>query len=297
MRIAIAGATGEVGRMMVRVLEEQHIHPDECHFFASSKSAGSTLMFYGQEYKVEELTHEKLKAGYDYVLFSAGSGVSKIFAPTAAEAGSVVIDNSSAFRMNVDVPLVVPEINGDILKGYRGIVANPNCSTIQMVLGLYEIHRRFGIKSIVVSTYQSVSGAGKKGMDELRDQIEGHIEPKKFIRQIHLNVIPQIGALLENGFSEEEMKMVHEPRKIFRDESILVWPTTVRVPVFYGHSESVLVETRRSASLKQVRDALLESENVVLTDDIISPIEAAGTDFVYISRLRAFDEFRFLMCC
>lgn len=295
MRIAVVGATGEVGRMMIKVLEEHKVQPDELRLFASARTAGMSLLFGGKSYTVEELTHDVLREGFDYVLFSAGSDVAKEYAPTAAEAGSVVIDNSSAFRRDATIPLIVPEINGDILEGYRGIVANPNCSTIQMVLGLYEIHRRFGIKSIVVSTYQSVSGAGKKGMNELQSQIEGHIHPQKFVRQIHLNVIPHIGTILDNGFSDEEMKMVHETHKILRDDSISIWPTTVRVPVLYGHSEAIWIEIRDAASLEDLRGAIESSEDVVLTDSVISPLEGAGTDFVYVSRLRAFDDRRFLM--
>ncbi|HPR90824.1 MAG TPA: aspartate-semialdehyde dehydrogenase, partial [Synergistaceae bacterium] len=245
MKIAVVGATGEVGRMMTRVLQEQNVKPGKIDFYASAKSAGSSVEFYGKKYEVKELAKKAMKEGYDYLLFSAGGSVSREFAPIAAEAGSVVIDNSSAFRMDSAIPLVVPEINGDLLKGYtQGIVANPNCSTIQMVLGLYRIHERFGIRSIVVSTYQSVSGAGKNGMNELEEQMKGTIAPKKFIKQIHLNVVPQIGALLENGFTDEEMKMVNETRKILRDPDISIWATTIRVPVLYCHSESIYVETR-----------------------------------------------------
>ncbi|MFA7363020.1 MAG: aspartate-semialdehyde dehydrogenase [Aminobacteriaceae bacterium] len=296
MRLAVVGATGEVGRMMVRVLQEQNVQPAEVEFFASAKSAGAEVEFYGKKYRVKELTKKAMEQGYDYLLFSAGASVSREFAPTAAGAGSVIIDNSSAFRMSPEIPLVVPEINGDILRGYRkGIVANPNCSTIQMVLGLYRIHERYGIRSIVVSTYQSVSGAGKNGMNELEEQMKGHIAPKKFVKQIHLNVVPQIGSLLENGFTDEEMKMVNETRKILRDPEISIWPTTVRVPVLYCHSEAVFVETRKAFDLSGLEAAVAGSEHVVLTQDMVTPLDAAGTDLTFVSRLRAFDDTRFLM--
>jgi aspartate-semialdehyde dehydrogenase len=296
MKIAVVGATGEVGRMMTKVLQEQNVKPGKIDFYASAKSAGSGVEFHGKKYEVKELTKKAMKEGYDYLLFSAGGSVSREFAPVAAEAGSVVIDNSSAFRMDPAIPLVVPEINGDLLKGYsKGIVANPNCSTIQMVLGLYRVHERFGIRSIVVSTYQSVSGAGKNGMNELEEQMKGTIAPKKFIKQIHLNVVPQIGALLENGFTDEEMKMVNETRKILRDPDISIWPTTIRVPVLYCHSESVFVETRKAFDMDGLAEALEASENVIHTGEMFSPIDVAGSDTVYVGRLRAFDATRFLM--
>lgn len=296
MKIAVVGATGEVGRMMTRVLQEQNVRPDEISFFASARSAGEGVEFYGRKHRVKELTEEAMRERYDYLLFSAGAAVSRQYAPIAAEAGSVVIDNSSAFRMDPAIPLVVPEINGDLLKGYcRGIVANPNCSTIQMVLALYRVHERYGIRSIVVSTYQSVSGAGKNGMNELEDQMRGHIAPKKFVKQIHLNVVPQIGSLLENGFTDEEMKMVNETRKILRDPDISVWPTTVRVPVLYCHSESIFTETRKPFDLPGIEAALEAGEHVVFSRDMFTPLDAAGTDLTYVGRVRAFDDTRFLM--
>lgn len=295
VKLAVVGATGEVGRMMIRVLQEQNVKPKKIDFYASAKSAGTKVEFHGEKYAVKELTQKAMKEGYDYLLFSAGASVSRKFAPAAAEAGSVVIDNSSAFRIAPEIPLVVPEINGDVLKGYKGIVANPNCSTIQMVLGLYKIHERFGIRSIVVSTYQSVSGAGRNGMNELEDQMKGTIAPKKFIKQIHLNVVPQIGLLLENGFTDEEMKMVNETRKILRDPAISVWPTTIRVPVLYCHSEAVFVETRTAFDMGDLVEALDASEHVIHTDDMVSPLDVAGSDLTYVSRLRTFDNTRFLM--
>jgi len=295
MRIAVAGATGEVGRMMTRVLQETGIIPDDIAFLASSHSAGQEIIFNDRSYTVQELTDDVLKEGFDYVLFSAGGSVSKRFSPVAAEAGAVVIDNSSAFRMEEDIPLVVPEINGDILKGYRGIVANPNCSTIQMVLSLYKIHERFGLRTIVVSTYQAVSGAGRKGINELADQEKGIIEPAAFVRQIHRNVVPQIGDILDDGFSTEEMKMVNETRKILCDPYISVWPTTIRVPVEYGHSEAVFAETRSPFTLEGLRKAIKDSEDVELSDEMVSPLEVAGTDITCVSRLRTFDNERFLL--
>ena len=224
MRIAVVGATGEVGRMMTRVLQERGVKPGGIDFYASARSAGATVEFHGEVHRVKELTRGAMEEGYDYLLFSAGGAVSREFAPTAAASGSVVIDNSSAFRMDPAGPLVVPEINGDLLRGYgSGVVANPNCSTIQMVLSLYRVHERFGLDTIVVSTYQAVSGAGRSGMDELGDQMEGRVAPRKFIKQIHLNVVPQIGALLDSGFTDEEMKMVDETRKILRDPGISIF--------------------------------------------------------------------------
>ncbi|MFA7620474.1 MAG: aspartate-semialdehyde dehydrogenase [Aminobacteriaceae bacterium] len=296
MKIAVVGATGEVGRTMIKVLQERDVRPQEIDFYASARSAGSSVEFKGAIHQVKELDKRAMTLGYDYLLFSAGGAVSREYAPLAADAGAVVIDNSSAFRMEAAIPLVVPEINGDLLKGYRsGIVANPNCSTIQMVLALYRVHERFGIKTIVVSTYQAVSGAGKSGMDELKEQMEGRVSPKKFIKQIHLNVVPQIGSLLENGFTDEEMKMVDETRKILRDPEISIWPTAIRVPVYYGHSESIFVETRNPFDMSSLRSALDASEGVASSDGMVSPVEIAGGDDVHVCRLRSFDERRFLI--
>lgn len=295
MRIAVVGATGEVGRMMTKVLEESDIKPDTLDLFASSRSAGTEVEFRDKIYHVIELTEESMKNGYDYIMFSAGASVSKKYAPIAAEAGSVIIDNSSAFRMDNNVPLVVPEINGYLMKGYRGIVANPNCSTIQMVLSLYKVNEYFGIKSIIVSTYQAVSGAGNKGIIELDDQMVGDVRPKVFARQIHLNVVPQIGDFLDSGFTTEEMKMVDETRKILGDQDITVWPTTVRVPVIYGHSESIMVETTEPFELGKLKEAFNESEDVEFSDNFATPVETAGSDLTYVSRLRTFDDRHFLI--
>ncbi len=294
MRLAIVGATGEVGRMMLRKLEEEKISPKVIDLLASKRSEGKHLKFETRDLEVKELREGSFDKGYDYVLFSAGATVSKHYAPMAAERGAVVIDNSSAFRSDAEIPLVVPEINGDILKGYGGIVANPNCSTIQMVLSLSGIYKSYGIKTIVVSTYQAVSGAGNKGIAELEEQERGDIRPSVFVRQIHRNVVPIIGDLLHSNFSTEEMKMVHETRKIFRDDSISVWPTTVRVPVVYGHSESVFCETVRPFSLEDLRREIESSKDVVYSEERLTPVEVAGSDSVFVSRLRGFDGNRFL---
>ena len=295
MKVAIAGATGEVGRTIIRALEEQNVRPETIDFYSSSRSAGSKIEFGGRSFTVKELTEEAARAGYDYFFFSAGGAVSSRFAPLAAEGGALVIDNSSAFRMEDSVPLVTPEINGDLLKGYRGIVANPNCSTIQMVLALYKIHEEYGLKTVVVSTYQSVSGAGRSGIDELEAQEGGDMTALKFARQIHRNLIPRIGSLLENGFTDEEMKMVNETRKILRDPRVSIWPTAVRVPVAYCHSEAIFAETERPFTLEGLEAALKGGENVILTEDKDTPLDLAGTDLTAVSRVRAFDNTRFLM--
>lgn len=295
MRIAVVGATGEVGRMITKVLEERAVNPGEIAFYASARSAGEFVEFAGRKHKVRELTKEAMKEGYDYLLFSAGGAVSREFGPLAAEAGSVVIDNSSAFRMVPGIPLVVPQINGGLLRGYKGIVANPNCSTIQMVLGLHKIHWSYGLRAIVVSTYQSVSGAGRRGMDELEAQVKGPSAPEKFPKAIHLNVIPHIGAMVEGGFTDEEMKMVDETRKILDDPDISIWPTAVRVPVLYCHSESIFAETRRPFTVAGLEEALGSSEDVKLSADLVTPLDCAGTDTTFVSRIRTFDDSRFLM--
>ena len=295
MKLAVVGATGEVGRMMLKKLEEEAITPEEIDLFSSSRSAGSLMKFAGKSIEVRELREDSLRRDYDYVLFSAGASVSKTFAPLAASCGAVVIDNSSAFRQSEEIPLVVPEINGCLLKGYRGIVANPNCSTIQMVLSLHKIHRRFDLKTIVVSTYQAVSGAGNRGIVELERQEAGSQDQAVFVRKIHRNVVPVIGDILENSFSAEEMKMINETRKILGDSKVSIWPTTVRVPVAHGHSEAVFCETEKPFELEELKEELRASEDVVLTDERFTPVEIAGSDLVYVSRIRSFDSHRFLL--
>jgi len=295
LRLGIVGATGEVGRKMVKLLEDSKLRVSELRLFATERSAGTRLKFRESEITVEKTDEDKMKLGFDYLLFSAGASTSKRYAPIAVEHGTTVIDNSSAFRMEKEIPLVVPEINGDLLKDYFGIIANPNCSTIQMVLSLHRIHRKFGVKKIVITTLQSVSGAGRKGINELMRQMEGDEKNEIFPRPIKFNVIPLIGSIDENGFCTEEMKLVNETRKILGDESIEVVATTVRVPVIYGHSESIYVELEKEiSSLDELKDTMCEEERIVFSKDIVTPIEIADTDEVYISRIRMLDERRFV---
>ncbi|SHE83274.1 aspartate semialdehyde dehydrogenase [Marinitoga hydrogenitolerans DSM 16785] len=295
MKIGIVGATGEVGRTMVKVLEDLNINVTELKLFASKKSEGKEIKFKNKGYFVEELTEEKMKDKFDYLLFSAGATISKKFAPLASEFGNIVIDNSSAFRMEKDIPLVVPEINGEIIKNYRGIIANPNCSTIQMVLALSNIQKEFGISEIFVSTYQAVSGAGNKGIQELLNQLKGMNNITHFPEKIMNNVIPQIGPIESNGFTQEEMKMINETKKIYSDYSINVYPTAVRVPVLYGHSESITFKTKKKASILEVKELISNTKNVKYTDNLITPLNVEGSDITYVSRLRKMDEYTFLM--
>jgi aspartate-semialdehyde dehydrogenase len=298
VNVAVVGATGAVGEAMVEILAERRFPVKEIALLASARSVGKVVRFGGRSVRVERLEDfdfSKTQIG----LFSAGGAVSADHAPRAAAAGCVVIDNTSHFRYDVDVPLVVPEVNPGALAGYRarGIVANPNCSTIQMVVALKPIHDAVGIERINVATYQSVSGAGAKGVRELAGQTADllnakPIEPKAFTRQIAFNVIPHIDVFLENGYTKEEMKMVWETRKILDAPDLLVNPTCVRVPVFYGHSEAVHIETRSRISAQEVRELLRTSPGVVVVDERrnggypTAVREAAGHDPVFVGRVR-----------
>jgi len=297
VNIAVAGATGAVGNQMISCLEEADFPVRSVKFLASSRSVGRSLRFKGELIAVEELKEDSFK-GMDIALFSAGGGTSEKFAPLAARDGCVVVDNSSAWRMDSDVPLIVPEVNSHAIAQYtkKGIIANPNCSTIQMVVALKPIYKKFGIKRIVVSTYQAVSGTGKKAIDELFDQTRAMInflkyENKVYPHPIAFNCLPHIDSFLDNGYTKEEMKMVHETRKILEDDSIGVTATTVRVPVFYGHSESVNVETREPVSAREVIALLEQAPGIKVVDDPSMnryPLatEAAGQDLTLVGRIR-----------
>lgn len=290
VKVAIVGATGMVGRNFLKVLEERNFPIDKLYLFASAKSAGSTLSFKSKEYMVEELKEDSFDRGIDIALFSAGAGTSLKFAKIAASKGCVVVDNSSAWRMYDDVPLVVPEVNPEDIKWHNGIIANPNCSTIQAVVALKPLDDRFGIKRIIYSTYQAVSGAGMGGYDDLVNGVKGE-PPKKFPHQIAYNVLPHIDVFLENGYTKEEMKMVDETRKIMHRPDLKVTATTVRVPVFYGHSESINVEFKKNFELNEIFDALKNAPGIIIIDNpqlnqYPMPIHAAGKDEVFVGRIR-----------
>ncbi len=271
--VAIAGATGAVGGAMLDVLRRKNFPINELRLLASERSVGKKIIFNGTEYSVQQLSKDAF-AGIDIALFSAGASRSLEFAPAAAAAGAVVIDNSSAFRMDPEIPLVVPEVNPHAIAQYnkRGIIANPNCSTIQMLVALKPIYDQVGIKRLVISTYQAVSGTGAKAIDELKGQILAYaagqpLEHKVYPHQIAFNCLPQIDSFLDNGYTKEEMKMVNETRKIFEDDSIGITATTVRVPVFYGHSEAVNIETREKISATEVKKLLANAPGVQLVDE------------------------------
>ncbi len=287
MHIGIAGATGAVGRMMIRVLEEMKISVGCLDPFATERSEGIVLQFNGMPISVQRLTEESMRQRYDFLLFSAGSETSRRFASVAADAGNTVIDNSSAFRKDKAIPLVVPEVNGDLLRDYRGIVANPNCSTIQLVLALHPLKKAFGLKRVLITTFQSVSGAGNKGIRELEEQRNGSMQTRHFPHMIDLNVIPQIGAFGDGDYCEEELKMHHEIRKILGDDMIEVSAETVRVPVLYGHSESVYVELERDATPNEAMKLLETAPGVALhRDEYITPREIGDSDQSHICRVR-----------
>jgi aspartate-semialdehyde dehydrogenase len=295
-KVAVAGATGAVGNLMVKVLEERAFPVSDIKLLASVRSIGKTLSFHGADIAVEELTENSFE-GVDLALFSAGSGISRKFAPIAVQAGTVVIDNSSAWRMDPQVPLVVPEVNPEAALKHCGIIANPNCSTIQMVVALKPIYDEAGIRRIVVTTFQAVSGPGKRAIEELRLQIEDIAQGREAVRQVYphqiaFNCFPHIGSFLDNGFSEEEMKMVNETRKIFDDPKIRVCATTVRIPVVYSHSESINIETEKPISPEQARKLLETAPGVTVLDDPSNgvypvPLIAAGTDVTFVGRIRA----------
>lgn len=296
--VAVVGATGAVGEEMIKTLEQRKFPVADFLPLASSRSTGKSVTFNGEQYNVEELKDSSF-ANIDIALFSAGASRSLEFAPHAVKSGAVVVDNSSAYRMDPQIPLVVPEVNPQAIARHKGIIANPNCSTIQMVVALKPLHDHAKIRRIVVSTYQSVSGTGKKAIEELDMQTRDifnmrDVEVNVYPHQIAFNCLPQIDVFLDNGYTKEEMKMVNETRKIIGDDSIKVTATTVRVPVFYSHSESVNVEFERPISPEKAREILSTAPGVEVKDDparSLYPlaIHAAGKDPVYVGRIRVDD--------
>lgn len=291
MKVAIVGATGLVGGVMLKVLAEKNIFISDLLLVASEKSVGTKMQFRGKEISVISM-QDAIAQKPDYALFSAGGSISLTYAPQFAAVGTTVIDNSSAWRMDPSVPLVVPEINGDILTPANKIIANPNCSTIQMVMVLNPLHLKYGIKRIVVSTYQSVSGTGKEAVDQLFDERSGlPFVAKAYAYPIDLNLIPQIDVFLENDYTKEEMKMVLETQKIMRDSHIRVTATTVRVPVVGGHSESVNVEFYNDFNIAEVKQILSETSGVIVQDNPAEklypmPMDAENKDDVFVGRIR-----------
>ena len=290
LKIAIVGATGLVGGSFLKVLEEKKLPIESYTLFASKHSAGEKIHFLGKDYIIQELKEDSFDSGFDYALFSAGGDVSKKFAPIAASKGCIVIDNSSYFRMFDDVPLVVPEVNFDDVWNNHGIIANPNCSTIQAMLPLKALNDKYKIKRIVYSTYQAVSGAGKLALDDLANT--DNSEPlKKFPHPIYNNCLPQIDVFMDNGYTKEEMKMINETRKILHEPDLKITATTVRVPVSNSHSESINVEFEKDFDLTDLINTLKAFPNLIVVDDISKElypmaIDATGHDEVFVGRIR-----------
>ena len=292
-RVAVVGATGMVGRKFLEVLEERQLPVSEYFLFASKRSAGKDITFMGKKHTVRELTDDAFQGlDIDIALFSAGGETSRHFAPIVASTGAVVIDNSSCWRMDPDVPLVVPEVNPDAIPGYKkkGIIANPNCSTIQAMVVLKPLSDTYGLKRVVYSTYQAVSGAGQQGYMDLVDGLKGEA-PKKFPHPIAGNCLPHIDVFLDTGYTKEEQKMIDESRKILSLPELRVTATTVRVPVYHGHSESINIEFERPFELSELRALLEKAPGLVVQDDVANnvypmAIHAADTDPVYVGRIR-----------
>lgn len=295
-KLAVVGATGVVGLTARKVLEEKKLPISEYVFFASEKSAGTKIDFMGKEYIVRELKEDSFDEGFDFAVFSAGGGTSKKFSPIAASKGCIVVDNSSAFRMDEDVPLVVPEVNPEEIENNKGIIANPNCSTIQAVVALKPLDDKYKIKRVVYSTYQAVSGAGKYGIEDLKNGVEGYVneeeyELQKFPHPIFNNCLPHIDIALENGYTKEEEKMINETRKILKRPDLAVTATTVRVPVFNSHSESINVEFENEFELDELIETLRNAPGIIIQDNLeenIYPLatNATGNDEVFVGRIR-----------
>ena len=292
-KLAIVGATGLVGMSVLKVLEEKKLPIESYSLFATKKSAGTVLSILGKNYVVEELTENSFDSGYDFAIFAAGGDISKKYAPIAAQHGCIVVDNSSYFRMHEDVPLVVPEVNFNDTYNHKGIIANPNCSTIQAMLPLKALDDKYKIKRIVYSTYQAVSGAGKDGLTDLENT--DHSKPlKKFPHPIYNNCLPQIDVFMDNGYTKEELKMINETRKILHRPDLKITATTVRVPVQNSHSESINVEFEKDFEINHLVSTLQDFPNLVVVDNISSnsypmAINATGHDEVFVGRIRRDD--------
>lgn len=292
-KLAVVGATGLVGRTALQVLEKLNLHISEYVFFSSARSAGEKLNFQNKDYIIKELKEDSFNEGFNFALFCAGGDISKQYASIAVSKGCIVIDNSSAFRMNEDVPLVVPEVNPEEIFNNNGIIANPNCSTIQAVVPLKYLDDKYKIKRIIYSTYQAVSGAGQNGVEDLLNGLKGE-EPKKFPHQIVNNCIPHIDSFLENGYTKEEQKMINETRKILKRPDLKITATTVRVPVINCHSESINVEFENDFDLNELIELLKNSTGIIVKDDgpnNIYPLatDASGHDEIFVGRIRRDD--------
>ena len=289
-KLAVVGATGLVGRKIIEVLEEYNLPISTIEFFASRRSAGTEFFFNGKQCLVKELKESSFDEGFDFAIFSAGSEISKQYAPIAAEKGCVVVDNSSAFRMDTSVPLVVPEVNPEEIKNHKGIIANPNCSTIQAVIPLKALDDKYTIKRIVYSTYQAVSGAGHEGVTDLERGIKGE-DPVKFPHPIFNNCLPHIDSFTETGYTKEEEKMINETRKILNKPDLKITATTVRVPVINSHSESINVEFENQFDLDELKEVLKNTEGIIVEDDPANnlyplALNATGHDESFVGRIR-----------
>ena len=292
-KIAIIGATGLVGRSVIKVLEEKKLPIETYGLFATKNSAGKTIEILGKNYTIQELTENSFNFGYDFAIFAAGGEISKKFAPIAKENGCIVVDNSSYFRMDNDVPLIVPEVNFEDVFTHKGIIANPNCSTIQAMLPLKALEDKYKIKRIVYSTYQAVSGAGKDALSDL-ENTDGSAPLKKFPHPIYNNCLPHIDVFMDNGYTKEELKMINETRKILHRPDLRITATTVRVPVTNSHSESINVEFEKDFELEELISTLKAFPNIVVLNDTSSniypmPIAATGHDEVFVGRIRRDD--------
>lgn len=291
VNLAVVGATGMVGRTFLRVLEERDFPFENLYLFASKRSAGKKLTCKGKDYTVEELTEESFDRDIDIALFSAGGNISLKYSPIASSKGVIVVDNSSAFRMKDDVPLVVPEVNPEALKNHKGIIANPNCSTIQAMVALKPIYDTYGIERIVFSTYQAVSGSGVNGVTDLEEGLKGNESNKAYEHPIANNCLPHIDVFKDNGYTKEEMKMINETKKILNAPELKITATAVRVPVFYSHSEAINLELQKPFEVEDIFKLYEASEDIILVDDTSQnkyPLasDATGTDDVYVGRIR-----------